>query len=116
LLKARSKRKEYSYQFHQEAKELGEPQSEASLAEDMRYIRETILNLTGGCEVCIYSVGPFCKKHGRPIKPGDPRCEFFARRFSGNPEEASNAQVRRFVNDTLGIKDKRTVMRLTGEA
>jgi len=95
---------------------LDEAQSEASLEEDMRYIRERILILTGGCEVCQYSVGPFCKKHGRPIEPGGPRCEYFARRFSEDPEVASRAQVKRYVNDTLGIKDKRNARRLTGAA
>ena len=82
----------------------------------MRYISETILLLTGGCEVCQFSVGPFCKKHNRPIKPGDPRCEQFARRFSGDPEEASHGQVRKYIGDTLGIKDKKNVTRLTGRA
>ena len=80
----------------------------------MRYIKETILMLTGGCEVCQYSVGPFCKKRGRPIKQGDPRCEYFARRFPGNSEEASYNQVRGYINDAFGIKNKKSVNRLTG--
>ena len=82
----------------------------------MRYIQETILTLTGGCEVCQHSVGPFCKKHKHPIQPGDPRCEDFARRFRVDPEEASRAQVRQYVNDALGITDGRTVGRLMGES
>ena len=109
-------REPYSFRYKQEATGSDEAQSEAEKAEVMRYISETILTLTGGCEVCVHSVGPFCKKQRRPIKPGDPRCEFFARRFSGNPKEAASDQVRRYISDNLGIKDKRTVGRLTGES
>jgi len=106
----------YSYVYHREARKGDEAQPDASQAEDMRYIRETILLLTGGCEVCTHSVGPFCKKHSHPIQIGDPRCGDFARRFPENPETASRAQARQFVNDTLGIKDRRNVRRLAGEA
>jgi len=106
----------YSYVYHREAGNRDEAQFDPSLAEDMRYIRETILILTGGCEVCMYSVGPLCKKHGHTIQIGDPRCGDFARRFPENPETASRAQVRQFVGNTLGIKDRRNVRRLEGEA
>ena len=106
----------FAVSYHWDEGDLNEAKSEASLAEDMRYINETILILTGGCEICQYSVGPFCKKHGRPIKPGDPRCEDFVRRFPEDPRNASNAQVREYVAEILGIRDKRSARRLTGSA
>ena len=104
----------YSYAYHVEGGGAGDSASEAQQAEDMRYIQETILTLTGGCEVCQHSVGPFCKKHKHPIEPGDPRCEDFARRLPEDPDSASRAQARRFVKDTLGIRDERSVDRLIG--
>jgi hypothetical protein len=102
------------YTYRPEAQGINDAESEVSQFEDMRYIQETILRLTGGCEICQYSAGPFCKKHRHPIQPGDPRCSDFARRFPEDPETASKVQVRHFVSDTLGIKDKKTVKRLTG--
>ncbi len=88
---------------------------EASQVEDLRYVRETILLLTGGCEICVRSTGPFCNEYRRPIRPGDPRCEHFARRFLEDPEKAAKAQVQRFVNDVLGVTEKRSAGRLTGQ-
>jgi hypothetical protein len=106
----------FVYLHHWEEKSTDEANTEAAQIEDMRYIRETILLLTGGCEVCKHSVGPFCKLHGRPIDIGDPRCADFARRFPEDPESASRAQVQKYVNDTLGIREKRNSRRLTGAA
>ncbi|HEV2139200.1 MAG TPA: hypothetical protein VGR53_10195 [Nitrososphaerales archaeon] len=106
----------FAYSYHREERGLHEAQSETSQTEDLRYIRETILMLTGGCEVCQYSVGPFCKKHGRPIELGDPRCEYFVRRFSEDPKRTSKDQVRKYINETLGIKDESRTSRLTGAA
>jgi hypothetical protein len=97
-----------------EAQGNSDAEREISQFEDMRYIEQTILRLTGGCEICQYAVGPFCKKHGRPINPGDSRCNDFARRLPEDPRAASKAQVRQFVYGTLGVKNKRTVKRLTG--
>ena len=94
---------------------MEEEQSEASIAADMRYVMQTIASLTGGCEICQFATGPYCKKHGRPIKVGDPRCEFFVRRLPEDPEKASRDRVQQYINDSLGIRDKRIVGRLTGE-
>ena len=104
----------YTYPYHRDEAVLDEARTEASRAQDLRYVRDTILLLTGGCEVCQHSVGPYCKKQGRPIKPGDPRCEYFARRLPDDPREASRAQVERFVNESLGVADQRYARRLTG--
>jgi hypothetical protein len=84
--------------------------------EDLKYIKETILALTGGCEICSFSVGPFCNKHRRAIKPGDPRCVDFARRFPDDPRAASRAQVRDYVTSTLGVSDKASIVKLTADA
>ena len=105
---------EYSYRYHADAKPK-DTRSDAQVAEDMRYIEQTILNLTGGCEICQHSSGPFCTKHQRPIKPGDTRCEFFARRFSEDPEKSSRDKVEYYIGDRLGIKDRRSVRRLMGD-
>jgi hypothetical protein len=107
---------EYSYTYHREASGIKDTETEVSQFEDMRYIQETILRLTGGCEICQYSVGPYCNKHKHPIQIGDPRCDDFARRLSENPVLASRAQVKEFVYGTLGIKNNRSVRRLTGAA
>ncbi len=104
----------YSHRYRQEATNLREAQSEASEAQDLRYVRDTILLLTGGCEICQHSTGPFCQKHAHAIKLGDPRCDDFARRIPDDPQKASRAQVQRFVNGALGITDRRSVLRLTG--
>jgi len=97
-----------------DAKALDEARLEASEAEDLRYIRETILLLTGGCEICQHSTGPYCNKQRRSIKPGDPRCEFFARRLSDDPNKARKAQERRIISERFGISEDRSVRRLTG--
>ena len=104
----------YSYSYKKEAQTPDEAQLEASQTEDLRYVKETILLLTGGCEICQHSTGPYCNKHRRPVKPGDPRCEFFTRRLTEDPEKARRAQVQYFIHDRLGIRENRTVRRLTG--
>jgi hypothetical protein len=93
---------------------LDEARLEASEVEDLRYIKETIYLLTGGYEICQHSTGPYCNKHRRPIKPGDPRCEFFARRLPEDPDKARRAQERHILNERFGISEDRSVRRLTG--
>lgn len=104
----------YSYDYHERASSLDDAQVEASRIEDLRYIEETILTLTGACEICQYSTGPFCNKHKHEIKPGDPRCPDFARRLPEDPKKASKAQVQQYVNNTLGVRDAKYARRLTG--
>ena len=46
---------------------------------------------------------------------GETRCKYLTTRFAGGEEEEkSKAQDRQYVNDPLGIKDQKTVRRLTG--
>jgi hypothetical protein len=106
---------EYTNKHHGEVQGIKESETEISQYEDMRYIEETIRQLTGGCEVCQHAVGPFCKKHNRPIEPGASRCDDFARRLPKDPGAASKAQVHKFVYGTLGVRDKENIKRLTGE-
>jgi hypothetical protein len=91
---------------HQGGSEREDLEKERSQAETLRYIEATISALTGGCEICIHSAGPYCKKHQRPVRAGDPRCEEFARRFPEDPEEAARAQARKIVTDTLGVSTR----------
>jgi len=104
----------YSYTYRRDVESLEQARLEASQAEDLRYLEESILLLTGACEICQLATGPYCTKHKRPIKLGDPRCEFFTRRLPEDPEKASRNQVQRYVNEKLGIKNKDSVRRLVG--
>ena len=83
-----------------------------SQAEVLHSFRESLMLLTGGCEVCHHSVGSYCEMNKRPVKPGDPRCGYFAQRYEDS-EEASKAQVQRYVNDILGISGRNS-KRLVG--
>lgn len=89
-------------------------EDEDSRAEELRLIRETLQIMTGGCEICQYSSGPFCKKHGRPVAAGDTRCPDFARRSTEQAQKASRAYTREFVYGRLGIKGK-NLDRLAGK-
>jgi hypothetical protein len=102
----------YSYRFHSEPLGVQDLQTRLSLAEDMRYIADTIATLTGGCEICKNQVGLFCQVHHRPVQAGETRCEDFTRRFPEDPERAAKAQVQAYVNQTLGIS-KRNLRRMT---
>jgi len=114
LHKGEEARRGGSYSYTREIRPPAEAPLEESQIEELRYVRETILLLTGGCEICQHSTGPYCNKHQRPIRPGDPRCEFFARRLADDPEKARRAQVQYYIHDRLGIGENRAVRRLTG--
>ena len=102
----------YSYRFHSEPVDGRDLQTELALAQDMRYIADTIATLTGGCEICKNQLGLFCQVHHHPVQAGDTRCDAFARRFPEDPERAAKAQVQAYVNQTLGIS-KRNLRRVT---
>ena len=104
----------YSYSYHGEAGNSDDTASEAKQAADLKYINDTILLLTGGCEICQHSVGPFCQKHKHRIQIGDPRCADFERRLPEDPRQKSRAQVRQYVSERLGVTDGKSVSRLTG--
>jgi hypothetical protein len=52
LLRDKEARRGYSYSYTREAQPPDDAQLEASQIEDLRYLRETILLLMGGCEIC----------------------------------------------------------------
>ncbi len=82
-------------------------------AGESRLVYETLLIMTGGCEVCVHAAGPFCKKHGHPVKPGDPRCVDFARPSSEDLQRASKARSRSYMYEHLGIRGE-SLDRLSG--
>lgn len=83
--------------------------------ESLLAVRASLLKLTGGCEVCRYSSGLYCERDGQPVRKDGSRCGYFDRPWlhAGN-ENPSNIQIMRYVNDILGIRDRRSVKRLTG--
>jgi hypothetical protein len=109
----RGTKKRYSYTFHT-------PQGDASSLggtnpETLFSIRDTLLLLTEDCVVTERPEGLFCEKHSLPVTKGETRCRYLASRFARNEgEERSKTQVQQYVNDLLGIKDPKTVKRLTG--
>ncbi len=102
----------YRYAYHTSVRSDEGPS--LSEVETLRAIQASLMLLTAGCEVCQYSTGGFCNKHRRHFSPGDPRCEYFARRFKEDPDKATRDQIQSFVNRALGITDPDTVARLTG--
>jgi hypothetical protein len=77
-------------------------------------IKETLTNITAACEVCQFNQESYCRKHHHEIKPGDPRCEDFARRLPRElGEDPSKDQYQAYVNQLLGVKQA-TLKRLTG--
>ncbi len=103
MMSERGRRISYEYRHHYEPQGKEETQNELAIAEGMRNIAASIALLTGGCEICKHAEAQFCKIHHHTVHAGDPRCEFFARRFSEDPERAARAQAQAFVNQTLGI-------------
>ena len=78
-------------------------------------IKQSLLLLTGGCEVAPRQDGYFCEKHGRPVKKGENRCDYLADRFAtAASETGSRTQMQQYVNDLLGIRDPKNIKRLTG--
>jgi hypothetical protein len=83
--------------------------------ESLLSMKQSLLLLTGGCEISPRREGYFCEKHGRAVKQGESRCDYLANRFSAAiGETSSKAQMQHYVNDILGIKDPQYVKRLAG--
>jgi hypothetical protein len=111
-------RKPYVYTFRTSGRERDRDDSEATdraTYESLLSIKQSLLLLTGGCEIVPHEDGYRCEKHGRPVKSGESRCDYLADRFSAAVGETnSKTQIQHYVNDMLGIKDPRNVKRLTG--
>ena len=104
----------YSYTFKTSGADRDEEVSRAT-QENLVSIRDTLMLLTGGCEVTQRAQGSYCEKHSRPVPPGARTCDYLATHFAGNDaENRSKAQVQQYVNDILGVKDPVNVRRLTG--
>jgi len=110
---AKGTKKPYSYTFRTPQKDLLGPGGTSP--ETLFSIRDTLLLLTEDCLVVERPEGLFCEKHSLPVMKGTTRCKYLASRFANNEgEQQSKAQVQRYVNEILGIKDPKTVKRLTG--
>jgi hypothetical protein len=66
--------------------EGGGNSSERTKDEIALLVKRSLGLMTGGCELCVYSVKLFCEKYKKPVKIGDPRCASFSRRPSSLPE------------------------------
>ena len=109
----RETKKRYSYTYRTSQSDASGPGGTSP--ETLFSIRDTLLLLTEDCVVVERPEGIFCEKHNLPVTKGETRCKYLASRFSSNEgEERSKAQVQQYVNDLLGIKDPKTVKRLTG--
>jgi len=106
-------RKRYSYTYRSQSRDGAG--MEGTDPQTLFSIRDTILLLTGDCDVVERPDGLFCQKHSTPVKSGKSKCEYLVSRFAGNQgEEKSKNQVQQYVNEVLGIRDQKTLKRLTG--
>ncbi len=96
----------YQFKFHKDPEVTDGPQGELEQFESLRALQASIALLTGGCEICVNARGLYCLKHRHPVKPGDPRCADFSRRFPEDPRAASKAEAERLVRDRLGLSAK----------
>ncbi|HXW95624.1 MAG TPA: hypothetical protein VEJ19_07955 [Nitrososphaerales archaeon] len=104
-------KKPYSYTFRTPQKDL----VPGANPEALFSIRDTLLLLTEDCLVVERPEGLFCEKHSLPVMKGATRCKYLASRFANNEgEQQAKAQVQQYVNEILGVKDPKTVKRLTG--
>ena len=77
-------------------------------------IRDTLILLTGDCDIAQRPDGVFCEKHNRPAVEGG-KCDYLMTRFSRREgEEQSKAQVQQYINEILGVRDPKTARRLSG--
>ena len=76
-------------------------------------IRDSLAELTGGCEVGRLPEGFFCLKHGRQVQEGSTRCDSFARHPShAEGEDPTKRQIEDYVRGVLGIKTGKNFRRL----
>jgi hypothetical protein len=75
-------------------------------------IRDSLAELTEGCEVGRLAEGFYCLRHGRPIEEGSTRCDSFERRSSHAGEDPTKRQIEDYVRGVLGIKTGKNFRRL----
>ena len=103
----------YSYSFRTSA----EPREEVSAAtqETLVTIKDTLMLLTGGCQVVQGPQGRYCEKHGRPVPRGANGCDYLSTRYASKDSESrSKAQMQQYINEMLGVKNPDNVRRLAG--
>jgi hypothetical protein len=78
-------------------------------------IQDSLKEMTGGCGICLNREGTLCTIRALPVKESDPRCDSFERKvhYEAN-EDISKKVIQEYVNGILGIRDPRSVKRLTG--
>jgi hypothetical protein len=104
----------YSYTFKTSAQVRTSTEAADKAARDaVVSIKETMLLLTGICDVVERNDGTYCEKHQRRVKRGDTRCDYIAERLAEG-QDKSKKQIQEYVNDVLGIRDPRIAGRLTG--
>ena len=107
-------RKPYSYSFRRRTSE-GNLDVKADY-ESLLSIKQSLLLLTGGCDIVDRRDGVYCEKHGRYLKPGESRCDYVSDHFSrDNGEERSKELMQRYINEIQGVKDPKNIRRLSGQ-
>jgi len=108
-------RKPFSYNFRTSGQMEQERRRPGTDQGSLISIRDTLLLLTGECEIVQRQDGVFCEKHGRPVIEGGTRCDYLASRFARREgERQSKAQVQQYINEVLGVKDPGVASRLSG--
>jgi hypothetical protein len=109
-------KKPYAFNFRTVGRERGDSEAtDRATYQSLLSIKQSLLLLTGGCEITPRQDGYFCDKHGRPVREGESGCDYLADRFAAAVSETSSkTQMQQYVNGILGIKDPRNVKRLTG--
>ena len=109
-------RKPYEYNFRTRAEDQsGQGTVTGTTYETLISIKDSLLLMTGGCDVVQTQDGLFCERHKRPVIEGGTRCDYIASQLSRKEgEDQSKAQIQQYVNDVLGIRDPSVVRRLTG--
>lgn len=108
------KPKTYSYTFKTSGESRNEEANRAT-QETLVSIKDTLMLLTGGCQVTQRPQGPYCEKHGRPVPPGGVACDYVSTRFASNDsEDRSRKQMEQYVSEVLGVRSPENVRRLAG--
>jgi hypothetical protein len=76
-------------------------------------IRDSLDELTKGCEIDLRGDRKYCVVHERQVEEGATRCDAFVRRSVFGPaSEPTKRQTEEYVRRVLGIKEGKTYRRL----
>jgi hypothetical protein len=105
----------YHYTYRKGSDPPDRRRSEGAEYETLLSIKQTLILLTGGCEVAARQDGMYCEKHGRTLGKGETRCDYVTERFSkSDGKERTKEEIQRYVSDILGVRDPRMIQRFTG--